>query len=114
MESGELSMNSISKEFVLKNPFLASIKSELYNKRGSNESDPLHGHKCGSSLLKRMSESRTYFIVLFAFEACKKNTNNILNRQNAKTNIAIYKSLGKSKEKYIYKHYANVQGSAFT
>lgn len=67
-------------------------------------------HKGGSSLLTRMSESRIYFIVLFAFEACKKNTNNILNRQKAKTNIAIYKSLGNSKEKYIDKHYASVQG----
>ena len=31
-----------------------------------------------------------------------------------KKHIAIYKSLGKSNDQYIYKHHANFQDSAFT
>ena len=43
-----------------------------------------------------------YFIVLFTFYACKIYTNSISNRHKTKNNIAIYKSLGKSKDQYIY------------
>ena len=43
-----------------------------------------------------------YFIVLLAFYACKKDTTNMSNRHKTKTDIAIYKSLGKSADKYIY------------
>ena len=42
-----------------------------------------------------------YFIVLFKFYACKKDTNSILNRHKTKTNITIYKSFGKSKDQYM-------------
>ena len=42
-----------------------------------------------------------YFIVLFTFYACKNDTN-ISNRHKPKTNTAIYKSLGKSKDQYIH------------
>ena len=55
-----------------------------------------------------------YFIVLFTFYACKNDTNNISNRHKTKHNIAIYKSLGNSKDQYIYKHHANFQDSTFT
>ena len=48
-------------------------------------------------------------IVLFTFYACKKDTNNISNRHKTKTNIAIYKLLGKSKDQYIHKLHANFQ-----
>ena len=48
-----------------------------------------------------------YFIVLFTFYVCKNHTNNISNRHKPETNIAIYKSLYKSKDQYIYKLHAN-------
>ena len=38
--------------------------------------------------------------------ACKNGTNNISNPYKTKTNIAIYKSFGKSKDQYIYKQHA--------
>ena len=50
-----------------------------------------------------------YFNVLFAFYVCKNDTNNISNPYITKTYIAIYKSFGKSKDQYIYKHPANFQ-----
>ena len=53
-----------------------------------------------------------YFIVLFTFYACKNDTN-ISNRHKPKTNTAISKSLGKSKDQYIYKLHANFQDSTF-
>ena len=55
-----------------------------------------------------------YFNVLFTFYACKHDTNNISNRHKTKTNIAIYKSLGKSKDQYMHKQHANFQDSTFT
>ena len=42
-----------------------------------------------------------YLIVLFTFYACKNDPNNISNPYKTKTNITIYKSLGKSKDQYI-------------
>ena len=53
------------------------------------------------------------FIVLFTFYACKNYTN-ISDQHKTKTNITIYKSLGKSKDQYIYKHHTNFQDSNFT
>ena len=55
-----------------------------------------------------------YLIVLFTFYACKNDTNNISNWQKTKKNIDIYKSLGKNKDLYIYKHHANFQDSIGT
>ena len=55
-----------------------------------------------------------YFLVLFTFYAFKNDTNNISYRHKTKTNIAIYKSLGESKDQYIYKHHTNFQDSNFT
>ena len=55
-----------------------------------------------------------YFIVLFTFYACKNDTNNISNQHKTKINIAIYNSLGKSKDQYVYKHHASFQDSTFT
>ena len=43
-----------------------------------------------------------YFTVLFAFYVCKKDTTNMLNRHKTKPDIAIYKSLNESADKYIY------------
>ena len=43
-----------------------------------------------------------YCTVLFAFYACKKDTNNILNGHKTKPDIIIYKSLGKSKDNHTY------------
>ena len=43
-----------------------------------------------------------YFLVLFTFYAGKKDTNTISNRHKTKTNIAVKKFLGKSKDRYIY------------
>ena len=50
-----------------------------------------------------------YFLVLFTFCACKNDINNISNRHKSKNNIAIHKSLCKSKDQYIYKQNANFQ-----
>ena len=55
-----------------------------------------------------------YFILLFTFYACKKDTHNISNWHKTKTNIAIYKSLGKSKDQDMHKQHANFQDSTFT
>ena len=55
-----------------------------------------------------------YFNVLFAFYVCKNDTNNISNRHETKSNITIYKLLGKSKDQYIHKQLANFQDSTFT
>ena len=55
-----------------------------------------------------------YFIVLFTFYACKNDTNNISYPRKTKTNIAIYKLLGKRKDQYIHKQHANFQDLAFT
>ena len=54
-----------------------------------------------------------YFTVLFAFYACKKDTSHISNQHETKI-FPIYKSLGKSKDKYIYKYNANVQDATFS
>ena len=66
-----------------------------------------------SSLLPRilwlLCFSFIQIIVLFTFYACKKDTNNISNQHKTKTNIAIYKLLGKSKDQYIHKLHANFQ-----
>ena len=42
-----------------------------------------------------------YFIVLLTFYARKNDTNNISNWHKTKSNIAIYKLLGKSKDHYL-------------
>ena len=42
-----------------------------------------------------------YFLVLFTVYAGKKDTNTISNRHKTQINIAVYKFLGKSKDKYI-------------
>jgi len=55
-----------------------------------------------------------FFIVLFTFYACKNDTNNISNWHKTKINITIYKSLGKSKDQYVYKHHASFQDTTFT
>ena len=55
-----------------------------------------------------------YFNVLFAFYVCKNDTNNISDPYKIKTDIAIYKSFGKSKDQYIYKQHANFQDPTFT
>ena len=68
-----------------------------------------------SSLLPRILWLLCFsFIVLFTFYACKNDTNNISNLHKTKTNIAIYKSLGKNKDRYIYKLHSNFQDSTFT
>ena len=54
------------------------------------------------------------FIVLFTFYACKNDTSNISNQHQTQTNITIYKSLGNSKDQYIYKQHGNFQDSTFT
>ena len=55
-----------------------------------------------------------YFLVLFTFYACKNDTNDISNQHKTKTNINVYKLLGKSKDQCIYKQHANFQDPAFT
>ena len=52
--------------------------------------------------------------VLFTFYVCKHDTNNVSSQHKTRTNIAIYKSLGKSKDQYIHKQHANFQDSTFT
>ena len=69
-----------------------------------------------SSLLPRILWLLCFsFIVLyylhFNFYACKNDTNNISNQHKTKTNIAIYKSLGKSKDRCIYNPHSNFQDS---
>ena len=53
------------------------------------------------------------FIVLFTFYACKNYTN-ISDQHKTKTNITIYKSLGKSKDQYIYTQHAHFQDSFYS
>ena len=54
------------------------------------------------------------FIGSFAFFTCKKDTNNISNQHTTKTNIAIYKSLRKGKDIYIYKYYLNFKNYLYS
>ena len=54
-----------------------------------------------------------YFIVLFAFYACKNDTNDISNLHKTKTYIASYKSLGRSNDQSIHKHSVNFQDFTF-
>ena len=54
-----------------------------------------------------------FYYFHFNFYACKNDTNNISNQHKTKTNIAVYKSPGKSKDQYNKPH-SNFQDSTFT
>ena len=70
-----------------------------------------------SSLLPRILWLLCFSFILWYylhFMLVKNDTNNISYRHKTKNNTANYKSLGKSKDQYIYKHHADFQDSTFT